>query len=185
MTLPPSLQRVWRIAQNLQSARGGAAAVVLDIGDDATHVAAGAGPAPELIATLAIGARRTGVGEFRHDPPTPGEMEVAIMTVEDEVMPLAARLPPAAALYTAGAGIRQIAHIAGLADTPQIVLPRDDVERVYNLLAAVALGRPASISGVRTDPPFTATLTILREFMHHLGFTEITILTSHPTPSPA
>ena len=111
-----------------------------------------------------------------------GEMELAIMTVEDAVMPIARQLPTGAILYTTDAGIRQIAHIAGLADAPQMLLQLDVVERVYNLLAAVALGRPASISGVRTDPPFAATLTILREFMHHLGFGAVAILPAAAQP---
>ncbi len=175
MSLHPSLQAAWQSTRAARSSAADAPAVVLHIGNEASQVAAGAGEAADFVATLAVGARRTGTGEFRHDPPTPHEMELAIMTVEDEVMPLAGRLPPGALLYTADDGIRQIARIAGLADAPLMVLPRDEVERVYNLLAAVALGRPASISGVRTDPPFAATLTILREFMHHLGFEAITI----------
>lgn len=97
-------------------------------------------------------------------------------------MSIARQLPTGAILYTTDAGIRQIAHIAGLADAPQMLLQLDDVERVYNLLAAVALGRPASISGVRTDPPFAATLTILREFMHHLGFGAVAIAPAAAQP---
>lgn len=170
----------WKAAH---TAAAGNPAVLLRVGDDATQVWAGQGPQPTVLLTLAIGARRTGTGEFRHDPPTPGEMELAIMTVEDAVMPIARQVPPGATLYTADAGIRQIAHIAGQADAPQMRLPLDDVERVYNLLAAVALGRPASISGVRTDPPFAATLTILREFMHHLGFAAVVILPQAVQPA--
>ncbi len=179
MTASSSRQTLWQAA--LAAAAGGAV-VTLHVGDETTHVAAGTGPAPAVQFTLPLGARRTGTGEFRHDPPTPGEMELAIMTVEDEVMPLARQLPTGATLYTADAGIRQIAHIAGLADAPQMRLPLDDVERVYNLLAAVALGRPASMSGVRTDPPFAATLTLLREFMHHLGFGAVVILPPQDQP---
>lgn len=180
MTAPPLPHTVWQAA--LAAAAGGTV-VLLQVGDDTTYVAAGTGPVPDVQLKLAIGARRTGTGEFRHDPPTPGEMELAIMTVEDEVMPIARQLPPRATLYTADAGIRQIAHIAGFSDAAPIRLPLEDVERVYNLLAAVALGRPASISGVRTDPPFAATLTILREFMHHLGFGAVVIL--QPAPQAA
>jgi exopolyphosphatase/pppGpp-phosphohydrolase len=173
MTASPRPHTLW---QNALAAAAGGAVAVLQMGDQTTYVAAGTGPEPAVQFTLPLGARRTGTGEFKHDPPTAAEMELAIMTVEDEVMPLARHLPPGATLYTADAGIRQIAHIAGMADAPQMLLQLDDVERVYNLLAAVALGRPASISGVRTDPPFAATLTLLREFMHHLGFGAVVIL---------
>lgn len=173
MTASPGTHTLWQAA--LAAAAGGTV-VVLQVGDETTYVAAGTGPEPAVQFTLALGARRTGTGEFKHDPPTAAEMELAIMTVEDEVMPLARDLPSGAALYTADAGIRQIAHIAGMTDAPQMLLQLDDVERVYNLLAAVSLGRPASISGVRTDPAFAATLTLLREFMHHLGFAAVVIL---------
>lgn len=172
MNAPSGIHTTWQAA--VAAARG-EPIVALHVGDDSTQVWAGDGPQPTVLLTLAIGARRTGTGEFRHDPPTPGEMELAIMTVEDAVMPIARQLPPGATLYTTDASIRQIAHIAGVADAPQMLLQLDDVERVYNLLAAVALGRPASISGVRTDPPFAATLTLLREFMHHLGFGAVVI----------
>lgn len=173
MTATPDDLRAWKSAH---AAAAGKPVVLLQVGNDTTQVWAGEDPLPAVLLTLAIGARRTGTGEFKHDPPTPGEMELAIMTVEDAVMPIARQLPPGATLYTHDAGIRQLAHIAGVADAPQMLLQLDDVERVYNLLAAVALGRPASISGVRTDPPFAATLTILREFMHHLGFGAVVIL---------
>lgn len=182
MTASLRLLRLWQTA--LAAAKGGAV-VVLHVGDETTYVAAGTGPEPAIQFTLALGARRTGTGEFRHDPPTATEMELAIMTMEDEVMPLARQLPAGATLYTEDAGIREIAHIAnvaGTADAPQMRLPLDDVERVYNLLAAVALGLPASISGVRTDPPFAATLTLLREFMHHLGFGAVVILPPQDQP---
>lgn len=174
MNLPPSIDQPWR------AARGAAPQgplVLLHVGEDATQVAAGPGSEPQQVMTLSLGAHRLGDRGFRHDPPTAAEMEAAIMTVEDELLPMAARLPAGAVLYTADAGIRQIAHVAGLADAPRLVLSLDEVERVYQLLAAVALGRPASISGVPTDPPFAATLTLLREFMQHLGFETITIVT--------
>lgn len=56
-----------------------------------------------------------------------------------------------------------------------MVLPVDRVERLFDLLAALSMGRPASSAGIPTDAGFAATLLILREFMHHLDFTSITI----------
>lgn len=47
------------------------------------------------------------------------------------------------------------------------------VERLFDLLASLSLGRPASSAGIPDTPAFAARLLILREFMHHLGFAEI------------
>jgi len=157
------------------AAGAGTPVVALHIGTGNTQLAAGDGAQPSLVLTLDLGAHSAGNRLFRHDPPTPGEVEEAIMVVEDEVMPLAAKLPPGATLATTDAAIRQVAHVAGVADAPRMVLALDDVERVYGMLAAVALGRPALNSGVPTDALFAMTLLVLREFMQHLGFSDITI----------
>lgn len=50
------------------------------------------------------------------------------------------------------------------------------------------MGPPAGMAGIPTDAGFAATLLILREFMHHLDFTSITIeregdARNHPHPS--
>jgi hypothetical protein len=46
----------------------------------------------------------------------------------------------------------------------------EQVERLFNQLAARSEGRPASQVDVPDDPGFAAALLILREFMHHLHF---------------
>jgi hypothetical protein len=51
----------------------------------------------------------------------------------------------------------------------------DAVERQFDLLTALTQGRPATSAGIPTDIGFAATLLILREFMHHLQFSAITI----------
>ncbi|MYM95524.1 hypothetical protein [Duganella vulcania] len=45
-------------------------------------------------------------------------------------------------------------------------------------LAAVIQGKPAAHEGIPDDNAFAATLLILREFMHHLGFSSIGLLTA-------
>jgi hypothetical protein len=50
-----------------------------------------------------------------------------------------------------------------------------DVEQLFQQLAAVAEGRPVASSGLPAGRTFAATLLILREFMHHLGFDSIVI----------
>jgi hypothetical protein len=50
------------------------------------------------------------------------------------------------------------------------------MERTFDRLAQVSLGRPASSEGLPASNSFSATLLILREFMHHLQFAGITVL---------
>jgi hypothetical protein len=52
----------------------------------------------------------------------------------------------------------------------------EQVEQLFNQLAARSQGRPASQTDIPDDLRFSAALLILREFMHHLQFQRITIL---------
>ena len=143
---------------------------LLHIGADSTTVTAGKGPHVETILVLAIGTRRTATQLFQHNPPTPGELENAIMRVEDEVnraRTIAASHPT---LWTADPAIPELARIAGVSGSS---LSLEAVEGLFDLLAALSLGRPASSAGIPSTPAFAARLLILREFMHHLGFAAI------------
>jgi exopolyphosphatase/pppGpp-phosphohydrolase len=150
---------------------------VLHIGKEQTTVAYGTDAEPEAVLVLSIGSNRTAVDFFKHTPPTPGEMETAIMVVEDEVTRAGKLLTGHPTLFTRDASIRQLALIAGVSDQPEMVLSLEAVERTFDLLASLVLGRPASIAGIPTHPEFAATLLILREFMHHLKFDSICIVT--------
>jgi len=144
---------------------------VLRIGAQETAVAVGAGVEPEQVFVLAIGSQKTAAEYFFHAPPTPGEIENAIMPVEDEITRLRETIASYATLFSADESIREIALIAGV--TSQLSLDR--VEQIFSLLVSLSLGRPASIAGVPGSPAFAATLLILREFMHHLKFASINI----------
>lgn len=67
-------------------------------------------------------------------------------------------------------------HIGAEQTTVAIDSDVEAVERLFDLLAAWSLGRPAVVSGIPTDAGFAATLLILREFMHHLHFACIQVL---------
>ncbi|MDO9166932.1 MAG: hypothetical protein Q7U13_12565 [Rhodoferax sp.] len=153
----------------------GTAITVLHIGEEETAVATGVGAEPDAVIVLAIGSRKTAADFFRHTPPTPGELETAIMVVEDEVT--RARLMAAGqpTLLTMDTALRELAQIAGIPDGPELILSLEAVEGLFDLLAALSQGRPASSAGIPVDPVFAATLLILREFMHHLKFTTITV----------
>ena len=131
---------------------------------------------PEKIWAFDIGTVKTARDFFNNFPPTPGEIERAIQVVEDEVMPLNKLLIPNSVLYSTDADIREIAQYA-LFEKNQldILLPRGSMERVFNRLAGIITGLPASQDVLPASIEFAATLLILREVMHHLGYLDIRI----------
>ncbi|HQS41753.1 MULTISPECIES: hypothetical protein [Comamonadaceae] len=153
----------------------GTAITVLHIGEEQTAVATGNSSEPNVVLLLAIGSKKTAADFFKHTPPTPGELEHAIMVVEDEVTRLRQITATASRLVTSDAAIRAIALVAGGPGQPELILTLDAVERTFDLLAALALGRPASSAGIPANAAFAATLLILREFMHHLQFASVTV----------
>jgi exopolyphosphatase/pppGpp-phosphohydrolase len=148
---------------------------LLHIGTEQTTVASGSGAEPEAILMLAIGARKTAVEYFKHQPPTPGELENAILTVEDEVIRARTLGKDGSTLFSTDAAIREIALLAGVPDRPELILGLEAMERIFERLAAITLGRPAAHEGLPSGATFAATLLILREFMHHLKFSSITV----------
>lgn len=153
----------------------GTPVTLLHIGAAQTVIATGRYAEPAAILFLDVGSRRTATDFFRHEPPTPGEMENAIMAVEDAVIGSRPMIPGISALLTTDPAIREIALIAGAQDRPEVILGIDAMERTFERLAAITLGRPASQDTIPTTPTFAATLLILREFMHHLKFASITV----------
>ena len=148
----------------------------LHIGVDHTTVTADNGTAAPEAIRLLIGSGKTASDFFKHTPPTPLEMENAIMAVEDEVTRARPLASPHSPLHTGDEAIRAMALLAGIANREQgMTLTVEVVERLFDSLAAVTLGRPAASSSLPTDTRFAATLLILREFMHHLQSDSITI----------
>ena len=132
---------------------------------------------PDNLWVFDMGSEKTATDFFNRFPPTFNEVENAIMVVEDEVMPLHKLLVPGSGLFTLDAGIREITQLTIFAENKQgITLARSDMEQVFNRLAAIITGRPASQDILPASNSFAATLLILREVMHHLGFRDITIL---------
>jgi hypothetical protein len=172
-----------RIAQAYRQARDHAAAdgwvTMLDIGAQESAVAFGCGDDSPAIVRLAVGTASGGMP--RHDPPLPSELEHAIATIEDAVMPLARRLPPSSILVVTGSAMHELAPAHDGAAL-------GDVEAMFQQLAAVAEGRPVASRGLPSGPAFAATLLIVREFMHHLGFKSLVVadgsgrFTGQPSP---
>lgn len=154
----------------------GAEISVLHIGAENTGIAAGNGFVPRAMLALAIGSRRTAHEHFKHSPPGSLELENAIVTVEDEITRAQRLMLPQSRLYTTDAAAREIALLSGVGEGPQMQLYVDALERSFERLASVALGRPASHEGLPAANRFAATLLILREFVHHMQFSSITVL---------
>jgi exopolyphosphatase/pppGpp-phosphohydrolase len=148
---------------------------VLHIGEQETTVATGTGAVPEKVLTLVVGSLRTAAEFFLHTPPTPVELENAIMPVEDEITRAREMIAGYATLITTDECIREIAHIASGHAGASMQMSLDAVEQVFSLLAGYAQGRPAASAGIPGNTTFAATLLILREFMHHLKFPSISI----------
>ncbi|MBI3546502.1 MAG: hypothetical protein HY081_07925 [Gammaproteobacteria bacterium] len=159
------------------SVSAGISITVLHIGMEQTALAAGSGSEPGATLVLEIGSQKTAREYFKHVPPAPHEMENAITAVEDEVIRARAMMKNRSQLFTADASIREIALIAGVPESAEMTLSLDSVERSFERLAAVTLGRPASREGLPTSTTFAATLLILRELMQHLKFQSITLKT--------
>lgn len=151
---------------------------LLHIADEYSFIAFGVETIiPDNVWVFDIGSVKTVRDFFRHNPPTQAEVEYAIQVVEDEVMPLHKLIPPGCGLYTTNAGILKIAlQTVSTHYSVGVVLARTDMEQVFGRLAAIISGRPANHDVLPTSNVFAATLLILREVMHHLGFTNITVL---------
>ena len=98
------------------------------------------------------------------------------MVVEDEVT-RAREAASGSALHTMDGAIRRIALLAGVAESPEMALSLEAVEKTFDRLSGVVLGRPATSEGLPAGGAFAATLLILRELMHHLKFAAITVRT--------
>ena len=131
---------------------------------------------------LDIGTEALGDGPFRHDPPTALEIENAIEHVENAVMPLLRQMPPGTQLVTSDPVACELHRLTNERDAGEPLLLIDDVELVFNQIAAVAMGRPVRSAGLPVGVEFPAYVLILRETMHHLGFASISVL---PAPLPS
>jgi exopolyphosphatase/pppGpp-phosphohydrolase len=119
---------------------------------------------------LAVSPKRLAAEIFHHEPPTPRELEQTIDAVEDEVMRARSFAAGGGELFTSDAIVRSFAASEGRART----LPVDAVERLFQRLASASLGDPSALQGLPSGREAAAALLILRELMHHLGFSAVT-----------
>lgn len=112
---------------------------------------------------------------FKHEPPTPMEVEYAIEEIENKLETLYRLAGQVLPLYTQSGAIREIARLAAIPVQAETLLSREVVEHTFGRLVAVLQGRPASREGLPVDRLFSARLLILREFLHHMKCESITI----------
>lgn len=150
---------------------------VLSIEDERTLLAAETADAPPVL-LAGIGWRAIGRDYLKHDPPSPLELENAITAIEDEIARLKSLPPKGSRMGTNDARVREIAAAAGLPPDRETILTLDAVEQAFQRLAEQASRRLRSGEGLPAGNESAAALVILRELMHHMGFSGIIVHTS-------
>lgn len=131
---------------------------------------------PDAVWKFAVGFEKTATQFFKHNPPTPGEVENAIVAVEDEVMQVSKLIPAGTHLFTSDVAVKEIyAQLEPYQQASDRRLYRHDLEVIFGRLSAIISGRPASSDTLPQTATFAAALLILREVMFHLGFDEVTL----------
>jgi exopolyphosphatase/pppGpp-phosphohydrolase len=119
--------------------------------------------------TLGVGPRGLAEDVLRHEPPTPAELERAIDLVEDALTVSRLAHADRGALAIADTDLLSLPGLAAQGAS----LTRDDVEALFQQLAARAVCPAAATSGLPHGRDVAAALLILRECMHHLGFDRV------------
>lgn len=124
---------------------------------------------------LAVGVHALATSIFRHDPPTPAELEQVIDAVEDALM--AARLPrgDGGEINSTDSILRELPGL----QAPGAQLSRDAIEALFQQLASASSGHSGTVS-LPQGGPAKAALIILRECMHHLDYDSILMGDAHP-----
>lgn len=148
---------------------------VLEMGTETSTVRLGVDVPASLYRDVSLGVDSLVGDSLRHVPPRPIELEHAIELTEEAVMPLANQFTGANHLVLQGMGAALIAHSLDAGDMAPTMLTLDEVESLFNRLVAVSEGRPTSQEALPTDARFFAAMLILREFMHHLKFINVTL----------
>lgn len=127
------------------------------------------GTAPDVV--LAVGVRSIADAFFRHEPPTPLELERAIEAIEDALMATRLRHAERGELLTDA----PLLHALPGLQTEGARLVRDEVESIFQRLASASLGHPGALAGLAPGRDVAAALVILRECMHHFGYDSVRI----------
>jgi hypothetical protein len=105
-------------------------------------------------------------------PPSAFEIETAIEIVEEHVMPLARKIERASSREIL---VQNSPVPASFASELDSTFNLDAVERGFSNIAAIAQGRPYSSMEPVKMRLLSASVLILREFMHHFGIEHGTV----------
>jgi len=165
-----------RYLHSRQHIDDGIASTLFEIGDHKSDIICGDDDVPEIHETLSMGMQSLADKHFSQTPPSAADLERAIYEIEDEVMRIRQSIPANSVLITLDVDMLRVAEAAGHDGGDASALSLDAVEQLYQRVAAMAEGRPVTQDSVPVDLEFIARVLILREFMHHMGFAEITLL---------
>lgn len=159
---------------NLQKTN--ASSTVLQIQGESSKVCIEDGNHQWTVVDLLLGIDSLAATIFRHSPPKPFEIEEAIEFTENIVMPLVKQFTGGDLLQLQGLGATLMAVVLNYSHEHQSQAHNiDEIECIFNRLAAISEGRPVGQDSLPTDSRFFATVVIVREFMHHLNFRNIQI----------
>lgn len=113
---------------------------------------------------------------LHHTPPSAQALEHAITTLEDEILRVQRSWdkPPLGPVCLAQGHVA-VSSLLHLRPPGTVRLHLDTVEAWFQRLSAVAEGRPATSEPTLSKPDVASVLLILRELMHHLGFSSLAL----------
>ncbi len=173
----------WTFRGAVSGIQSGDRFTVVDIGGGSTEISTGTAGEIADRTSLDIGAVRLTERVFKHDPPTPLELETAIELVENELeRPRGFRFDGSTLIGVAGTATSLALLAQGIPEfrieaVTNFRLNRDRVESLFRQLRGMPSNQIRTLSTVmegRADIIAAGTL-ILREIMHHYGFEELTV----------
>ncbi|GET26090.1 hypothetical protein [Prolixibacter sp. NT017] len=123
--------------------------------------------------TLEAGYQTIAGRFFRQDIPTEAETEYAINYIEDTLMSSKDLLNRNEVLVSSDEDLAEVFRKNGFT---QSTFSRREVENLFTQYAYVVIGRPSSIQRSSVTREDFATILLLREITHHLGFEVIDLV---------
>lgn len=103
---------------------------------------------------------------FRQDPPTPGKIEQAIDWVGDALATTGQKQTVRGDLVIENPMLFEQLRMNAVGER----MTREQLEARFQRLASITLGHPRAQDDQPSEPMAAALLLILRECMHHLGY---------------